>query len=211
MLQTSIFWASLSIFWTSLSIFQTSLSLFGTSFFSYCPCSGHQKLMSGIWTVITGHHPCFLSIFGISLSIFWTSNSNVRDMDKYFVLVPDITVRIPDITVSVLDITVPIPDINLIEKLLSGTWTEKTVYVQDIDLWCPKHGERILAIFRTSIFDVGNMDKENCPCSGHQMLMTETWTVEKKLCPVYGQRCQNKDSDVRKLVYKKLDQFFQKP
>ena len=55
-------------------------------------------------------------------------------MDKYFVLVPDIAVRIPDITVHIPDITVPIPDINLIEKWLSGTWTEKTVYIPDIDL-----------------------------------------------------------------------------
>ena len=78
--------------------------------------------------------PIFLSIFGISLSIFRTSNSDVWDMDKYFVLVPDIAVRIPDITVHIPNITVPIPDINLIEKWLSGTWTEKTVHVPDIVL-----------------------------------------------------------------------------
>ena len=83
--------------------------------------------MSGIWTVKTGYHPYFLYIFGISLSIFQTSNSDVQDMDKYFVLVPDIAVCISDITV-------PIPDINLIEKWLSGTWTEKTVLLPDIDI-----------------------------------------------------------------------------
>merc|ERR1712081_15192 len=74
-----------------------------------CPCPGHQKLMSEIWTVKTGYHPYFLSIFGISLSIFRTSNSDVWDMDKYFVLVPDIAVRIPHITVHIPDITVHIP------------------------------------------------------------------------------------------------------
>ena len=80
-------------------------------------------------------------MFGISLSIFRTSNSDVRDMDKYFVLVPniavripDIAVRIPDITVRIPDITLPILDINLIEKWLSGTWTEKTVLIPDIDI-----------------------------------------------------------------------------
>ena len=55
-------------------------------------------------------------------------------MDKYFVLVPDIAVRIPDITVHIPDITVPIPDINLIEKWLSGTWTEKTFLIPDINI-----------------------------------------------------------------------------
>ena len=55
-------------------------------------------------------------------------------MDKYFVLVLDIAVRIPDITVHIPDITVPIPDINLIEKWLSGTWTEKIVLIPDIDI-----------------------------------------------------------------------------
>ena len=54
-------------------------------------------------------------------------------MDKCFVLVLDIVVRIPDITVRIPDITLTIPDINLIEKWLSGTWTEKTVHVPDIN------------------------------------------------------------------------------
>jgi len=136
--------------------------------------------MSGIWTVKTGYHPYFLSIFGISLSIFRTSNSDVWDMDKYFVLVPDIAVRIPDITVHIPDITVPIPDINLIEKWLSGTWTEKTGYIPDIKNRCQGYGQLKLSMSRTSIFDVRNMDREYCPCSGHQLLMSGTWTVEKK-------------------------------
>ena len=159
-------------------------------------------------------------------------------MDKYFVLVPDIAVRIPDITVHIPDITVPIPDINLIEKWLSGTWTEKTGHIPDIKNRCQGYGQLKLAIsrtsltfsvhipditvyipditvlvlditvlipdiivhipdiifsllstFRTSKVDVRNMDSILCPCSGHQRLMSGTWTVFSVHVPDIKYRC----------------------
>ena len=78
-----------------------------------CPYSGHQRLMSGIWS--------------FSLSMLRTSKIDVRNQDRYFVPLPDITfcipdiiVRIPDITVLIPDITVLIPDINSMQNLMSG-------------------------------------------------------------------------------------------
>ena len=43
--------------------------------------------------------------------MFRTSNIDVRNKDRYFVHLPDITFRIPDIIVRIPDITVLIPDI----------------------------------------------------------------------------------------------------
>ena len=62
-----------------------------------------------------------------SLSIFRTSTFDVRNKDRYFVPIPDITVHIPDINVPIPDIivhipdiTVLIPDINFMKNSMSG-------------------------------------------------------------------------------------------
>ena len=61
-------------------------------------------------------------------------NSDVRDMDKYFVLVPGIAVRIPDITVPVFQTSIfdlqnmdkenfDVRNVDSREKMMSGIWT----------------------------------------------------------------------------------------
>ena len=64
--------------------------------------------------------------------MFQTSDFDVRNKDRYFVLILDITVRIPDINVHVQDIivqvpeiTVLIPDINFMRNLMSVIWPVK--------------------------------------------------------------------------------------
>ena len=65
-----------------------------------------------------------------------------------------------------------------------------SVHIQDINVHIP-------AKFQTSIFDVwNNMGRENCPYSGHQVLMSGTWTVEKKRCPDKNSDVRNMDNDV---------------
>ena len=134
------------------------------------PYPGHQNLMSGMWPVKTGHIPDIKNRcqgYGqLKLAISRTSL-------KLSVHIPDITVYIPDITVLVPDITVLIPDI--------------IVHIPDIIF-------SLLSTFRTSKVDVRNMDSILCPYSGHQRLMSGTWTVFsvhvpdiKERCPGHGQ------------------------
>ena len=80
------------------------------------------------------------------MAICRTSKIDVRNKDRYFVpvpditvlvpdiivLVPDIIVLVPDITVLVPDITVLVPDINFMRKLMSGRWPVKTGHLPDI-------------------------------------------------------------------------------
>ena len=59
---------------------------------------------------------------------------------------------------------------------------EITGYILDINFLCPEYGQRKLSIFQTLTF-------ENSPYSGHQLLMSGTWTAEKN-------EVRNKDSDL---------------
>ena len=156
---------------------QFSLSIFRTSTFDVrdmasknWPYPGHQNSMSGMWPVKTGHIPDIKNRcqgYGqLKLAISRTSLT-------FSVHIPDITVYIPDITVLVPDITVLIPDI--------------IVHIPDIIF-------SLLSTFRTSKVDVRNMDSILCPYSGHQRLMSGTWTVFsvhvpdiKERCPGHGQ------------------------
>ena len=125
--------------------------------------------MSGIWPVLTGHIPDIdfwcLGYGQFLLATFRTSNFDVRDTASFYW---------------------PYPGHQL---LMSGIWTVSTVHIPDIKSWCPEYGQWKLSIFWTSTFDVWNMDRENCPYSGHQLLMSRTWIIAKKWCPEYGQWC----------------------
>ena len=118
----------LSTFWTSKVDVRNMDSIL-------CPSPGHQRLMSGIWPVETGHIP------DIDL--------DVRNVARIFGPipdipgpVPDIAGRIPDITGHVPDIAGHVPDINFHEFLKAGL-------VPDIVQRCPEHGQETLVIFRT--------------------------------------------------------------
>ena len=100
--------------------------------------------MSGIRPVLNVHIPDIkmgCPEYGqYSLAICQTSNFDVRNMDRYLVPIPDITVHIPDINVPIPDIivhipdiTVLIPDINFMKNSMSGIWTVKTGLIPDIN------------------------------------------------------------------------------
>ena len=74
---------------------------------------------------ITVHVPD-INIF--LLSMFRTSNLNVRNMDSKNCLYPRH------------------------QFLMSGIRRVKTGHIPDIEFWCPGYGQFLLAIFRTSIF-----------------------------------------------------------
>ena len=70
-----------------------------------------------------------ITIMKSEISGFRIWNIDVWNMDRYFVPIPDITAHIPDIAVL-------IPDINLMIKLLSRTWTVKTVHIPAVHFIC---------------------------------------------------------------------------
>merc|ERR1711989_244334 len=81
---------------------------------------------------------------------------------------------------------VHIPDIKFQVKLMSGRRTvmsgTRTVMsgirtmMSGIRKVMSGRWSKYLSLFRTSIFDVRNMDRECCPCPGHQLLMSGIWT-----------------------------------
>ena len=103
----------LSLFWTS-NIVQNKEN-------GYCPYSGHQCSVSWIRTVSTVHvlvikywcpeHGQY------PLSMFWTSNINVRNKDSFHC------------------------QPNGHRWLMSGTWTVETGLILDIRHWCPDYGK----------------------------------------------------------------------
>ena len=79
-------------------------------------------------------------------------------------------------------------------RMMSGIWPVKIVPIPDIKNRCPGNGQFLLAVIRTSFFDVRNMDSFLCPCSGHRLLMSgirPVFSVHvpdiKHWCPGHGQ------------------------
>ena len=146
---------------------QRKLSLFRTSRIDvrnrasfHCPYSGHQLLMFRIRRGI-------LSLFRTSLSM-------------------DIIDHVPKIIVHIRDITVLIPDISFMRKLMAGIWTVKTGHIIHIS---PEYGQWKLALFRTSIINVQNMDSFLCPYTGHQDVDVRDMDSRKQWCPEHGHWC----------------------
>ena len=164
------------------------------------------RLMSGIWPVKTGHFPDIKKRCPgngqFLLSVFRTSKIDVRDMDVFYWPYSGhqllMSGKWPVFTGH-------IPDIKFLIKLMSGIWPVmsgiRTVMsgirtmMSGIRTMMSGRWTKYLSLFRTSIFDVRNMDRENCPCPGHQSLMSGTWTENTVhvpdinfWCPEYGQR-----------------------
>ena len=108
-----------------------------------------------------------------SLSIFRTSTFDVRDMASK---------------------NWPYPGH---QNSMSGMWPVKTGHIPDIKNRCQGYGQLKLSMSQTSIFDVRNMDREYCPCPGHQLLMSGIWTekivhlpdITSNSCPYSGHHC----------------------
>ena len=66
----------------------------------------------------------------------------------------------------------PFGDVRNMARMMSGIWPVKIVPIPDIKNRCPGNGQFLLAVIRTSFFDVRNMDSFLCPCSGHRLLMS---------------------------------------
>ena len=99
----------------------------------------------------------------------------------------------------------PFGDVRNMARMMSGIWPVKIVPIPDIKNRCPGNGQFLLAVIRTSFFDVRNMDSFLCPCSGHRLLMSRMRRVRDKAsfcCPYPGHQISgkidvwNKDSDV---------------
>ena len=99
------------------------------------PYSGHERSMSGIWTVLNGPVPDIdLSCpqYGqFILAVFRTSICDVWNRARIFGLIPDIAGHVPDIAGHVPDIAGHVPDIRFHGFLKAG-------HIPDIILRCPE-------------------------------------------------------------------------
>ena len=88
--------------------------------------SGTRTVMSGIRTMMSGIRKVMSGRWTKYLSLFQTSIFDVWKMDRENCSCPGH------------------------QSLMSGTWTENTVHVPDINFWCPEYGQLKLSIFQTS-------------------------------------------------------------
>ena len=115
--------------------------------------------------------PCSgLGIGAVILSLFWTTMSIFRT----------------SLSISQTWLSIFRTSLFLFQRSILR---EKTVHIPGIEHRCLEYGQSKLPIFRTSVVDVWNMDKENCSYSGYQFLISGTRTVEKS-------DVRNKNSDV---------------
>ena len=71
----------------------------------------------------------------------------------------------------------PFRNVRNMARMMSGIWPVETVHIPDIKNRCQGYGQFFLALFRTSIFDVRDIDSFYWPYSRHQFLMSGIWTV----------------------------------
>ena len=135
-----------------------------------CPYYGHQRLMSGIWTVFSVHVPDIKDRCRESGQVFCPSFRHQFPYSGHHC-------PYSGHHFSYSGHHCPYSGHQFYAKYDVRNIDSKTGLIPDIKSQCPEHEQRKLSIFRTSIFDVRNKDKEYCPCSGHQLLMTGLWTA----------------------------------
>ena len=119
---------------------------FGHHFF-YCSCSGHQKLMSGIWAVFSVHI--------LDIKSWWTTYGQPRLFEF-----PTSKVNFQ----NMLDNHISGKLMSRIGTVMPGTWA----VMSGIRTLIFRIGKKYLSLFWSPIFDVLNMDNRNCPYSRHK-------------------------------------------